>query len=278
MKFRNTITGELIKAAPWQLALKAGDYYCIDAPTVMMQNETGDFDHFPAPTVYGEIITSQAEEDEPPYRPGRFLVRGFSQWSPEGELGEFCIVDATRQLTQAEFEEARASGWPNLNAALEHKMGNICPYCGSDNVEDIIDYLATGGGDMFRCLDCQNTWESNPPGAPAEAKNIELYAFVCLGINGAPPRMHGLHLTGDHTDSPKPLPDKTAGGLKKARYVYWALSIMPSADLPAVLIHVYYEGSMPDDPERDVINNAIQQVAGQALSNNLPFSSKGRGV
>lgn len=106
MKFQNIITGQWIEATDWQLALKAGDFYCIEQPQLYAGGETSA-----GPTIYGQIITNTPEDDEPLYRPGFFLVRGFSQWCPKGELGEFCIADATRQLSHEEFERARAAGW-----------------------------------------------------------------------------------------------------------------------------------------------------------------------
>lgn len=56
-----------------------------------------------------------------------------------------------------------------VNLTPEYEAGNICPYCGSDDVEDIIDYLAAESSDIFRCRDCQNTWESHPP-SPSEGE------------------------------------------------------------------------------------------------------------
>lgn len=100
MKFTHILTGQEVEATTWQMALKAGDYYCIEGELM--------------PTVYGHIITNEAEEGEPPYRPGFFLVRGYSEWCPQGELGMFCIVDATRPLSPEEFAQARANGWTGV--------------------------------------------------------------------------------------------------------------------------------------------------------------------
>lgn len=98
-----------------------------------------------------------------------------------------------------------------------------------------------------------------------QPEKIELYAFLQKGIAGAPPDVHGLHLTGDPTDAPKPVPIRNAGNLQQAGYSFWALSFAAYNDYPAVLILVYYEGPMPSDQERDVINRSIQEIAGQAL-------------
>lgn len=217
MKFKNTITGEWVEATDWQLALKAGDYYCIAQPLVTMPNESDGWDVTLGPTVYGQIITNEPEREEPAYLPGYFLVRTFSQWCPEGEMGGFCIVDATRQLTPAEFEHARSEGWP---------------------------------GDP-----------PSPGEVGGEDETVQLFAIIQKGIAGAPPDDYGLHLTSDLTDAPKPLPDQPW----QAGYSFWALSFAAYANYPAVLIHVYYEGPMPPDRERDGINQQIQNVAGQAL-------------
>lgn len=104
MKFINKITNQTVEAQPWQTKLKPGDYYLIKAPIIYLEGET-----FTGPTIYGQILPSHEET----YLPAGFhTVRGYSQWAPEGELGLFCIVDASRQLTQDEFEQARAQGWP----------------------------------------------------------------------------------------------------------------------------------------------------------------------
>ncbi len=90
-----------------------------------------------------------------------------------------------------------------------------------------------------------------------QPENVELYAFIQKGIAGAPPDRHGLHLTGDPADAPR--------SLQQAGYAYWALSIAGGDDYPAVLIHVYYEGPMPGDHERDGLNRQVQRITGEAL-------------
>lgn len=96
-------------------------------------------------------------------------------------------------------------------------------------------------------------------------ETVEVYAFVCKGIAGAPADQYGVHLTGDPEDSPKPLPAHTAAGLPKTGFSYWALSAEAYGEFPSVLIHIYFEGDLPGVPERDWINKAIQRLTGQAL-------------
>ncbi|GIK36603.1 MAG: hypothetical protein BroJett011_04360 [Chloroflexota bacterium] len=113
LTFFNALTGQTVTAQDWQLQLKPGDYYAIERPTAATVDAKGRVNYFDdVPTVYGQIITNIAEKDEPAYKFGHFLVRGFSQWCPEGELGLFNICEATRQLTEAQFNAARAAGWP----------------------------------------------------------------------------------------------------------------------------------------------------------------------
>jgi len=107
MTFTNKITGQTVQAQPWQTQLKPGDYYLIAAPIIYLNGET-----FTGPTVYGQILPPAREEEESLLPAGFHTVRAYSQWSPDGELGLFCIVDATRQLTEAEFEDYRSLGWP----------------------------------------------------------------------------------------------------------------------------------------------------------------------
>lgn len=99
-------------------------------------------------------------------------------------------------------------------------------------------------------------------------ENVEVYAFIQKGINGVPPDRHGLHLTGDPADAPRPIPARQARSLQQAGYSYWALSALAYDDFPAVLIHIYYEGPMPDDRERDAINKVVQNLTGQWLFEN----------
>jgi len=47
--------------------------------------------------------------------------------------------------------------------------GEQCPYCGGDNITDIIDYLAAGDQpDIFQCNDCQGTWDGPPPNTASQ--------------------------------------------------------------------------------------------------------------
>lgn len=89
-----------------------------------------------------------------------------------------------------------------------------------------------------------------------EMDRLQLYAYVQKGIAGAPEDVHGVHITGEVDDAPRPIADRTAGGLAAAGYAYWAVSG------PECLLHVYYEGLLPDEERRDAIN---QQLYGLAL-------------
>lgn len=107
LSFFNQFTGQTVTPSPRQLALKPGDYYAITRPTVALVDALGLAEIYDnVPTVYGHIITNEPQ-------PGYFLVRGFSQWCPDGELGTFNICEATTHpLTPQQFEAARAAGWP----------------------------------------------------------------------------------------------------------------------------------------------------------------------
>lgn len=104
MKLIHLLTRHKVETAPWQDALKVGDYYLIEKPSLWAGAE-----FFPdLPPVYGHILS--AEDCEP----GFFWAEAFSQVCPEGEIGLFCICEASRQLTEAEFLEAQSYGWPAL--------------------------------------------------------------------------------------------------------------------------------------------------------------------
>jgi hypothetical protein len=163
MKFKNAITGQIVEAQNWQLKLKAGDYYMIKQPPIFTQNEKGQWEEHRGPTIYGEIITNEPEEDEPPYQPGFFLVRGYSQWAPTGELGEFCIIDATYPLTKEQFDAARAAGWP-IHLPPLNTRGPDCPTCGSDNTKWLnkppVGEIGSGPA-YIRCLECGREWDED---------------------------------------------------------------------------------------------------------------------
>jgi hypothetical protein len=105
MKFTNILTGETVTPEDWQLALKPGDYYTIESPTLAVAGQRVGPPTGP-PTVYGRI------ENDEDCEPGFFWVQAYSQWCPEGEFGLMNICDPSRTLTEAEFEQARAEGWP----------------------------------------------------------------------------------------------------------------------------------------------------------------------
>jgi hypothetical protein len=58
------------------------------------------------PTIYGEIVSDEDCE------PGFFWVKGYSQMCPEGEIGSINTCEPARKLSKAEFNQAKADGWP----------------------------------------------------------------------------------------------------------------------------------------------------------------------
>lgn len=79
LTFLNMVTGESVTAQPWQEALAVGDHYFIASD----------------PVVIGEIL----EADDP----GFFWVRGYSLACPDGEVGLFCVADATAKISAEVF-------------------------------------------------------------------------------------------------------------------------------------------------------------------------------
>ena len=86
MRFQNYDTSEWKEASEWQQALDVGDYY------------------ISVHGAYGEI------EHEGPIA-GVFWVKTYSPSCPDGKTEAFCVVEAERQLTRAEFEQARQNRW-----------------------------------------------------------------------------------------------------------------------------------------------------------------------
>ena len=108
MKFWNSVLNAWVEPSEWQKELKIGDFYAIYPNRIVMGKQ-----FLPAPTVYGLITNDEDCE------PGYFFVRAFSQWMPDGDIGEFCICDATHRLTEEQFKEAQAAGWPeDINTIL----------------------------------------------------------------------------------------------------------------------------------------------------------------
>ncbi len=91
-------------------------------------------------------------------------------------------------------------------------------------------------------------------------ETIEVYAYVCKGIAGAPGGEYGMHVTGDQGDQPRPLDTW-------ADQSYWALSADESNGYPPVLMHIHYEGPLLDERVRDEINYHVKRLTGKLLFN-----------
>ena len=94
----------------------------------------------------------------------------------------------------------------------------------------------------------------------AMQNTIEVYAYICFGIAGAPMDKLGMHVTDDPNDQPRPR-SVWAGES------YWALSADGSGKYPPVLMHIYYEGELPAESVRDEINHHVKRLTGQLLFN-----------
>jgi len=103
MKLWNFIANEWVEPTMWQKGLKIGDLYAIHPNRIVLGKQ-----YVPAPTVYGRITGDEMCE------PGFFIVLAYSQLSPQGEVGEFCICEATHQLTEEQFKRAQSAAWPEL--------------------------------------------------------------------------------------------------------------------------------------------------------------------
>lgn len=105
MKFQNMLTGKWKEAEAWQEALKPGDYFVNEQPIAGIIPEQGQITMFNGlPTIYAKIERLLRT-------PGMLWCTAYSEWEPRGEQGTQCIVDATRQITKEEFEEAQARGF-----------------------------------------------------------------------------------------------------------------------------------------------------------------------
>ena len=87
----------------WQRQLAPGHYFV---------------SNFEGLTIYNQILEDVLEPGDAPLAVGYVMVQAFSQWEPEGEVGEAHIVSAERQLTSAQFERARHLEWPNYSGGL----------------------------------------------------------------------------------------------------------------------------------------------------------------
>jgi len=64
--------------------------------------------------IYGEVLPdpSEVSPEEEPLMPNYRFVRGFSVCCPEGELGETHVSSMDAPISKAQFEAAKAQGWP----------------------------------------------------------------------------------------------------------------------------------------------------------------------
>jgi hypothetical protein len=108
MKLWNSIVSDWVEPEQWQLELKIGDYYAIYPNRIVMGKQ-----YVPAPTVYGRITGNEN------CAPGFFIVLVYSQWSPQGEVDELCICEATHLLTEEQYRQAQKAVWPELAEILE---------------------------------------------------------------------------------------------------------------------------------------------------------------
>ena len=96
------ITGEDVEAQSWQMALKPGDCYVNETPVAGIIHSDGSTEQFKnMPRLYCRIVREAIDVG-----PGFLLVMAYSEFEPGGERGISCIVDATRQITQEEFDRA----------------------------------------------------------------------------------------------------------------------------------------------------------------------------
>ena len=87
----------------WQRQLAPGQYF---------------ISTFEGLTIYNKILEDVLEPGDAPLAEGYVMVQAFSEWEPEGEVGEAHVVLAERQLTSAQFERARLLEWPNYPGGL----------------------------------------------------------------------------------------------------------------------------------------------------------------
>ncbi len=104
MQFYNGITGETVSSQPWQEKLKPGDCYVIDNPAIGLLLE-GQVMPIPDIQIYGQVLNANGCDA------GFFNVRAYSAICPEGETGMICVMEPTRIISPAEFEDARRNGW-----------------------------------------------------------------------------------------------------------------------------------------------------------------------
>ncbi len=88
---------------------------------------------------------------------------------------------------------------------------------------------------------------------------MEIFAYVCRGIAGAPLPYFGMHITSDPNDQPKRLDTW-------ADQSYWALSADAANGYPPVLMHVFFEGPPPDEQTRDWINRHVLRFTVEFLN------------
>ena len=106
MKVYDPRVDQTVESAPWQDALKPGDYYLILNPFVgvLAGGEVKLAENLDIP-IFGQLLDAEG------YEPGFFFVCAYSWMCPDGENGLVCIIEIIRTLTPAEFEVARRANW-----------------------------------------------------------------------------------------------------------------------------------------------------------------------
>lgn len=92
-------------------------------------------------------------------------------------------------------------------------------------------------------------------------KTIELYFYIARGLSGAPDDEYGMYMAAERDELPsRPVDTWSASS-------YWALGTDEQNGYPPVLMHIHYEGPLPDERIRDGINRQVQQAVGKHVFN-----------
>ncbi|MBI5499784.1 MAG: hypothetical protein HY907_06045 [Deltaproteobacteria bacterium] len=101
---------------PWQAVLAPGDFFIRIWSGLVIYGEILDPAVPQFPGDYSDEALSEIRREariyEQPEMRGYRFTRCYSVACPEGEFGDTHVSSMTRKITREQFEQARASGWP----------------------------------------------------------------------------------------------------------------------------------------------------------------------
>jgi len=107
-------------AESWQKDIKTGDFFLrlLDGLVIygkVIEPDLSDFEGIPEEEMSDEMRSEYEWEKnayKAPHMANMRFSNCFSQLCPEGELGDTHVCNMNMKITEEQFEQAKAAGWP----------------------------------------------------------------------------------------------------------------------------------------------------------------------